>query len=215
MNPESGHSGPLGLLLAGGASTRLGRDKAAELVPGTTKTFAQNARDLLAEAGLPVLVAARDLTRASLLLPGEKAVSDGPGRGPAAALLGAHAAFPEASLLALACDLPEAPSALLRALAAAAGDLVWPVWGDGQGEPLCALYRPKALDRLTQRVLAGVFALQGLSRDAHLDFRPFGGPDLAAFGHPARLFFNTNRQEDLDSLAARRQAPLPPSHTDR
>lgn len=215
MNLEFGHSGALGLLLAGGASTRLGRDKAAELVPGTTKTFAQNARDLLAAAGLPVLVAARDPARAERLLPGEKAVNDGPGRGPAAALLGAHAALPEATFLALACDLPEIPPALLRALAASAGDLVWPVWGNGQGEPLCALYRPKALDRLAQRVLAGDFALQGLAQEPDLDFLPFPTAKIALFGDPAVLFFNTNRQEDLDSLAARRQAPLPPSHTDR
>lgn len=223
MTAVSGHSGTFGLLLAGGASTRLGRDKATELVPGTTQTFAQNARELLREAGLPLLVAARDSARAGLLLPGEAAVSDGPGRGPAAALLGAHAAFPDASFLALACDLPEVPPGLLRALAAAAGDLVWPVWdvpaGDpavpARGEPLCALYRPPALVRLKRRVLAGQFDLQGLAQEPDLDFRPFPAAQIAPFGDPAKLFFNTNRQEDLDSLAAWRQAPLPPSHTDR
>lgn len=223
MIPVAGHSGALGLLLAGGASTRLGRDKAAEPLPGSGKTFAQNARDKLAAAGLPVVVAARELTRAALLLPGEAAVVDGPGRGPAAALLGAHAAFPDAALLALACDLPDVPPDLLRALAAAEGDLVWPVWrgpGDeasapARAEPLCALYRPRALACLERRVLAGVFDLQGLALEPGLDFRPFPQAALSTFGDPAALFFNTNRQQDLDSLAARRQAPLPPSLTDR
>ncbi len=48
----------------------------------------------LAGGGPPVVVAARDAERAERLLPGCRAVADGPGRGPAAGLLGFAAAYP-------------------------------------------------------------------------------------------------------------------------
>lgn len=191
-----------GLLLAGGASTRLGRDKALLPLPGSPLTLAQNAHRILLETGLPVLLAARDEARAAALLPGCPAVVDGPGRGPAAALLGAHAAFPEAALLTLACDLPAVPAALLRQLAATAGDWVAPAWqedGD-QLEPLCALYRPPALAALARRVAAGHFDLQGLRQEKGLLLTRLGRDQLAPFGAPERLFANINRPADYAAL---------------
>lgn len=201
-----------GLLLAGGASSRLGRDKAPLPLPGSRLSFAENARRALADAGLPVLVAARDLERAAALLPGFPAVADGPGRGPAAALLGGHAAFPAASFLALACDMPETPPELLRFLAALEGDWVVPSWQDERGEsrlePLCALYRPPALAALARRVAAGRLDLRGLAGEPGLAVRYVSGDELAPFGDPRRVFANVNRPADLEAFAALRQAHL-------
>ncbi len=208
-------AGIYGLLLAGGASSRLGRDKAPLLIPGSALSFAENARRRLEEAGLPVLVAARSRERGALLLPGCPAVEDGAGRGPAAALLGAHAAFPEAAFLALACDLPMVPPPLLRHLATLAGDWVVPAWqdaaepeGERQIEPLCALYRPRALAGLARRVDAGRLDLHGLAGESGLAIRYLDAEALAAFGEPRKIFANVNRPHDLAALAAMRQAHL-------
>lgn len=203
----------LGLLLAGGASSRLGRDKAPLILPGGSLSFAENARNLLAEAGLPVVVAARGLARAELLLPGCTAVADGPGRGPAAALLGAQEAFPEASFLALACDMPALPASLLQYLSAREGDWVVPAWtdpdtGEERLEPLCAVYRPPALAALSRRVAAGRLDLRGLAAESALSIRYLSTAELAPFGDPRRIFGNINEREDLALFAALRQADL-------
>ncbi len=201
---SGGAEPPLGLLLAGGASLRLGRDKAPLPIPGRGKSFAENARDLLVLAGLEVVVAARDPARAALLLPGCEAVADGPGRGPAAGLLGFAAAYPGRAALALACDLPAVPAELLRFLAESPGDLALPDWRDDAGEPrlepLCALYRPPALAALAARVAAGRLDLQGLARDPALAVTRIGRERLAFFGEPAAIFRNINRPEDLAAL---------------
>jgi molybdopterin-guanine dinucleotide biosynthesis protein A len=192
-----------GLLLAGGASKRLGRDKARLVLPGSRQTLAKNARSILEAAGLPVIVAARDRERAEMLLAGCTAVDDGPGLGPAAALLGAHAAYPDHALVALACDMPLVPPDLLRLLPEIAGDWVVPAWA--RMEPLCALYRPKALEALARRVGAGRFDLRGLAAEPAISVALVGEVRIAAFGDPAAIFRNINEQHDLDAFAA-----LPP-----
>ncbi|MGH9360355.1 MAG: molybdenum cofactor guanylyltransferase, partial [Thermoanaerobaculia bacterium] len=124
-------------------------------------------------------------------------VPDGAGRGPAAGLLGAAAAYPERPLLVLACDLPEVPAALLAELVGAAGaDWSVPRWG-GRLEPLCALYAPEALSALARRAASGRFALHELADEPGLAVSFLEGPALERFGAPAEIFLNLNTPEDL------------------
>lgn len=196
----------LGLLVAGGASTRFGRDKATTplLADGEppqdsspSPTLAAHARARLEAAGLQVVVAARGRR----LFPDLPALDDGPGGGPAAGLLGAAEAYPDASFVALACDLPAVPSALLAWLGRCQADLALPSWRDAEGverlEPLCALYRPAALAVLRARVEAGRFDLHGLAEADGLRVERVDAELLAAFGAPAELFLNVNRPADL------------------
>jgi len=186
---------PTGVVLAGGASTRLGRDKA--LLAAGDETLAARAAAKLG-AVCPEVVAA-DAARS--LVPGLPSLPDGPGRGPAAGILGAAQARPGHPLLVLACDLPEVPIALLAALAGEAKegpapDWIVPRWS-GRLEPLCALYAPAALAALARRVAAGHFALYELAEDPSLTVRYFEGPALSRFGPPEVLFFNLNTPADL------------------
>ncbi|HLY78444.1 MAG TPA: NTP transferase domain-containing protein, partial [Caulobacteraceae bacterium] len=102
--------GMVGVVLAGGASRRMGRDKAALAVDGETLA-ARAARRLL---GVCPRVAIADGGRG--LVPGLPCLPDAPGAGPAAGILGAARAWPGHSLLVLACDLPRVSEALLREL---------------------------------------------------------------------------------------------------
>jgi molybdopterin-guanine dinucleotide biosynthesis protein A len=191
-----------GVVLAGGASRRLGRDKAL-LVAGGQTLAARAAAKL---AAVCPEVAAADAARN--LLPGIPSLPDGPGHGPAAGILGAARARPGHRLLVLACDLPEVPIALLTELVKAAGektsgreearppDLVVPRWA-GRLEPLCALYGPAALEALASRVAAGHFALHELADEPELVVRFIEEPELASFGDPAELFLNLNSPADL------------------
>lgn len=195
---------PVGIVLAGGASRRFGRDKATlEIARGDgVETLAGWALRRLGEVCAELAVA--DGGRG--VLAGVSSLTDGPGRGPAAGLLGAARAFPARSLLVLACDLPAVPAELLAKIAAVAAggdfDLVLPRW-EGGAEPLAALYAPKALAALDRRVAAAHYALYDLAEEPELNVATFSETDLVWFGPPEEIFANVNTPEDLAHWLAR------------
>ena len=95
------------MVLAGGTSRRMGRDKAALAVDGATLT-ARAAQRLLGVCSRVVIA-----DRGRGLLPDLPSLPDGPGAGPAAGILGAALVWPGHPLLVLACDLPRVPEPLL------------------------------------------------------------------------------------------------------
>jgi len=191
----------VGVVLAGGASRRMGRDKAALAVDGETLA-ARAARRLL---GVCARVAIADGGRG--LVPGLPCLPDAPAPGPAAGILGAARAWPGHPLLVLACDLPRVSEALLRELVrrlpagdagtAADPDWVVPRWERGL-EPLCALYRPAALAALAAAVERGIAAPHRLAEAAGLRIRFLEGERLRRCGEPADLFLNLNTARDLE-----------------
>jgi len=184
----------------------MGTDKALLALEGETLA-SRAARRLAAVCGTVVVA-----DRGRGLVPGFASVADGPGRGPAAALLGAALAWPGRPLLALACDLPAVPVPLLAWLAEAAADWCVPQW-EGGLEPLCALWGPRALAVLAARVASGDFALHGLAAAAGLEIQVLSGPELAGFGQPAEMFLNANSPEDLAAYASRAPAGTPPQRS--
>ncbi len=186
----------VGVALAGGASRRMGRDKARLRLGDTSlvECAARRLREVVSE----VLVADRGLG----LAPGYRSVGDGDGAGPAAGILGAAAVRPGRALLVLACDLPSVPAALLRRLTDPIEDDAFvPRWRRGL-EPLCALYGTAALAALEAEARAGRFALHSLLRSESIEARYLEGRELAAFGPPEHLFLNLNTPEDLARLDA-------------
>lgn len=169
----------------------MGRDKAALVLAG--RSLAELAVSRLGAVCEEVLIAAAG----RLELPGFAAVEDGPGRGPAAGILGAAAARPGRRLLVLACDLPGVEEALLRELSASRGcDWAVPRWSRGL-EPLCALYTPPALAALARLVARGSCAPHRLEAVAELEVRYLDEEVLRRFGAPRILFHNLNTPADL------------------
>jgi molybdopterin-guanine dinucleotide biosynthesis protein A len=189
----------VGVVVAGGASSRFGSDKALAELDG--RTLVERARLLLAEICDEVVVA--DAGRG--LLEGAESVPDGPGHGPAAAVLGAASRRPGRALLVLACDLPRVPVILLERIVAADGDWVVPRHAGGL-EPLCALYRPLALRALELQVGRGELALHRLA-DAALDVRYLDAASMVDLGDPRRLFANVNTPDDLRRLTSAAERP--------
>jgi len=186
---------PVGVVLAGGSSSRLGEDKALLRYRGGT-LLEWTCQRLVAVCD-EVVVANRGRAPQD-----EMAIADGPGAGPAAGILGAAAARPGRSLLVLACDLPGVPAALLEHLWRRASDGGWdwvvPGEPDARGvEPLCALYAPQALRTLERRVERGRFSLHGLLDEPGLRILHLAGDELAAFGTAESLFRNLNTAADV------------------
>ncbi len=198
---------PVGLVLAGGRSARMGEDK-GRLDAGGESLAARAARRLRAVCaevavadrgrrllpGLPELPSIQSIHQTIQPI---RSIPDGAGEGPVAGLLGGALAYPGRSLLALACDLPEIPVDLLAEIAKPSGfDWVVPRWR-GRLEPLCALYRPPALAALAANVSRGALAPHLLAEVAGLSVRYLGGALLARFGAPEAMFVNLNEPEDV------------------
>jgi molybdopterin-guanine dinucleotide biosynthesis protein A len=147
-----------GLVLAGGASRRMGRDKAAleyhgrpqlhwaferlRAVCATTYVSVRaDQRDEPARAGLPQLL---DLH------------SD---IGPLAGIVAAQARHPDAAWLVLACDLPfldeKTLGFLLEQRDPSADATAFRSSHDGLPEPLCAIYEPHTRAELARRAESG------------------------------------------------------------
>lgn len=186
----------VGIVLAGGRSRRMGRDKTLLELAG--ETLVSRAARRLAEVCREVAVA--DAGRGSV--PGFVSLPDGPGAGPAAGILGAARAFPGRYLLVVACDLPDlAPGLLSRLAQGADADWLLPRWTGGL-EPLCAVYGPVVLSHLEARVVQGEMALHALTETSSVRIRYLDEGELCPYGDPAVMFHNLNRPEDLSRREA-------------
>jgi molybdopterin-guanine dinucleotide biosynthesis protein A len=144
-----------GLVLAGGRSQRMGRDKAAILIDDTT--LLERTVALLEGRVASVSVSVRpdqaddQLRRQYPLL-----LDAGVGLGPANGLRAAHLRDPAAAWLVLACDMPgldrQAISALVAARDPVRAATSWRSPVDGLPEPLCAIWEPATLARLASLV---------------------------------------------------------------
>jgi len=147
-----------GLVLAGGRSTRMRRDKAALAYQGRTQL--ERAMALLSAHVARAFVSVRADQGSDAVRARFAQISDAhENLGPIAGLLAAQAQHPEAAWLVLACDLPlldEATLAhLLRARDPARTATAYRSSHDGVPEPLCAIYEPRSREPLAAYVAAG------------------------------------------------------------
>jgi molybdopterin-guanine dinucleotide biosynthesis protein A len=185
-------SDTLGVVLAGGASRRLGRDKAALAWSGTT--LAERAAAVLAQVCGEVVVAGS----ATLARDGLESIADlYPGCGP---LAGLHAGMVRAAgrpVFALACDLPFVNAGLVRHLMTSAGgraEGAWVAADDSGVQPLCGVYAPAGRAVAELRLRRGELSVHGFLGAVAGVAVPVG-PELE-FYRPG-LLLNLNRPEDL------------------
>ncbi len=188
-----------GAVLAGGRSSRMGRDKAGLVVAGET-LLARQLR-LLAEVGIADRQVAFQPGNVRGLPPGVNAVTDRrPGLGPLAGLEACLRAAKSPLLLVLAVDLPNLTAGFLRRLLAQARpDRGVVPWRDGFAEPLVAIYPGLALNGITSRLDRGELALQPLVRSG-IDAGWLAPFPLEAYD--GRLLANWNSDADRIPPAA-------------
>ncbi len=171
---ESGAEPPLagvqGVVLAGGASRRMGRDKAALPLGGEPllRRAVGRLRRALAEVivvGAPALAS---------LVPDTRVIADDlPGRGPLGGLVTALRAIEEENeggaewALLVACDMPFTQPALLREIARLAlsspdADVIAICGARGEMEPLHAAYRRACLPVALAHLASDDASLRGL-----------------------------------------------------
>jgi molybdopterin-guanine dinucleotide biosynthesis protein A len=139
-----------GLVLVGGRSTRMGRDKAALEYGGKPQAVA--AFELLSKCCSKVFLSCRQGQNADLPAIHDVVENIGPMGG----IVSAFHDYPDKAWLVLACDLPFLTEATLRDLIARrdASQLATAFRSahDGLPEPLCAIYEPAVAGKLREFV---------------------------------------------------------------
>ena len=191
-----------GIILAGGKSSRLGRDKASEIVNG--KPLLQWVTDRLEQVAAEIVI----VKAAGQQLPpidtrGPLTVTEDilPGRGP---LAGIHSGLQSAShdlSIAAGCDMPLLCVPLLRELCRLAEgyDVVMPT-RKGRPQPLHAVYRRNCVEAIEKELRAG--RLKVISFLDAVRVRYVDEDEWVLFDGEGLSFFNVNSDDDLKQAAA-------------
>lgn len=196
-----------GLVLAGGASTRMQRDKAALQYHGRTQL--EWAYDLISPLCVTTFVSVRpdqrdEPTRAKF----PQIVDRQPGAGPLAGIAAALSEHPKAAWLVVACDLPFLTAETLRTLIDARDPqriaTAFRSGHDGLPEPLCAIWEPAARAIALSQLAAGKQCPRKLLINA--DCKLIDLPDPSALD-------NINTPDELNAATARLHRSEDPSAT--
>jgi molybdenum cofactor guanylyltransferase len=197
-----------GFVLAGGASSRMGKDKALVELDG--RQLIVHALEILREAGVPASIAG---ARSDLAAFGPVIEDTAPGSGPLAGVCAALASTSTERAVFLSVDLPLVPASSIAALldhAQLAGSAVTLASVNGFAQTFPAVIDPALLPALQAELEAGrtgcfsAFVSAAASAGRRADALP--AEMLAQCGQafdaralpPALWFLNVNTQADLD-----------------
>ena len=191
-------TGASAIVLAGGMSRRLGRNKALEDVGG--QPLILRVLDRLAEISDDAVVVVNDAKRArDLPLHGsaQVVIDRYAGSGPLGGIFTGLSACSQQWGLVAACDMPFLNTKLWKDILARrrGHDAVVPVL-DGRPEPTHAAYSKVCLPRIEERLKADDLKIARFLDDVRVAWTPQARVEEL---DPGRLsFFNVNAQEDLD-----------------
>lgn len=188
-----------GIVLAGGQSRRMGREKALlSLEEFGKRTFVEHLTTSLSSACSEVIVVARDAVQANALtFPGIQTVSDAqPMMGPLMGLYTGLSAMHTPRAMLVAVDMPLVEVALMAFLLSQSQDeaALVPVV-DAISQVLCAVYPQAILPLVTERLAAGYRDLRGLLDGISVHYVDEGR--LRQIDPSLRSFVNFNTPEDL------------------
>ncbi|MBC8167279.1 MAG: molybdenum cofactor guanylyltransferase [Bryobacteraceae bacterium] len=189
-----------GFILVGGASSRMGTDKAALLLEG--RTFVQRiAEELLAVTDSVTLIG-KDSGKLQPNLPSAPDAYENWG-----ALGGVHAALSASQSqwsLIVACDLPFVTAGLFARLAGLREDFeaVAAIQKDGRPQPLAALYRnDPCLVRADQLIKSGERRPIALLQSVRTRWTPFS--ELEQLPGAEHFFDNINTPQDYEQASGK------------
>jgi molybdopterin-guanine dinucleotide biosynthesis protein A len=199
-----------GLVLAGGRSARMGRDKAGIFIDSAS--LLERTVALLDGHVASVSVSVRaDQADDQLRKQFPLLLDTGTGLGPANGLRAAHLSDPAAAWLVLACDMPGLDRPAIATLIAARDPTraatSWRSPVTGLPEPLCAIWEPATLARLTSLVAAAGRPVSPRALLAESDTLLLDAPRAA-------LLLNVNTPAELDSYRKERHGHQPQEKPD-
>ena len=194
-----------GLLLAGGKSTRMGRDKASMVVGDDGMTQAARAIGLLRRFCGRVYISLRDGQSPPEGGEDVPVIRDSKeAEGPLSGILGAFHEAPGAAWRVMACDLPVVSEDVLARLVERFSEESGPAFtayaspADGLPEPLCAIYGPSAQSVLRRHAARGHICPRHIMAEESVRLLPLLAADAAALA-------NLNTPDDLAEAEAGRE----------
>lgn len=194
-----------GLVLAGGASTRMRTDKAALEYGGQPQL--RRAFEMLSKVCAATFVSVRPDQRDDPARAGYPQIVDRqPGIGPIAGISAALLEHPKAAWLVLACDLPFLTEGTLQNLIGHRDPhkiaTAYKSTHDGLPEPLCAIWEPAAREAVLASIASGKQCPRKFLINA----------DVALIDLPERQALdNVNTREEFSAaVAALGESPPPP-----
>ena len=190
-----------GFILAGGRSSRMGRDKATLEIDGVT--MLDRAIDLLQSIGVSVTVVGlpAEFERRALQVP--VIADEWPGMGPLGGIATALRQTPATWDLVIACDLPYLTAEWLRFLLqrtkASSADAIVPRSERGP-EPLCAVYHRRAESAIGEALRQGKRKVSEVVATLNTEYVEPG--DWKAFDSDGLLFKNMNQPADYEEAKA-------------
>ncbi|MDQ7842264.1 MAG: molybdenum cofactor guanylyltransferase [Armatimonadota bacterium] len=199
-----------GIILAGGRSRRLGRDKRDVIVGGVA--LLDRAVALCAPLVDGLLIVAREAgpPRRGVPVVADE-ISD---RGPMAGVLTGLRRSRHPRMLVIPVDMPLLTAEFLRFLIRIApeAEITVPRWERGI-EPLVAVYTRSCLGPLADALARGATALHAFIQSAGRSVRFVDASEIAPFGRPERLFFNINTAEEVAAAEAMLAEEIRPSRS--
>lgn len=142
----------LGIVLCGGTSSRMGRDKG--LLQADNGSWAGKMLDNFRKLGIRGLLSVnpKQVDQYQSIFPGVELLCDNDTlkiKGPLAAVLSVHLKYPAEDLFIMACDMPFMDLMVLEEMTSqylrVPGHDAYVYTNDGEPEPLCAIYSAKGL----------------------------------------------------------------------
>ena len=191
-----------GVVLAGGMSRRLGRNKALEPVGG--EALIRQVIGRLSKLADETIAVVADAEQAKALpLPdfARVALDLYPGKSSLGGIFSGLSASMTTWAIVVACDMPFLNLELLRYLLdlRSGRDAVVPVL-DGRPEPTHAVYSRVCLPHIEKRLQADDLKIARFFDEVKVRYVP--EDDIARFDPDFRSFFNVNTQDDLDKALA-------------
>ena len=186
------------VILAGGMSRRLGRNKALEPFQG--EPLIRRVIRRMGQVASNIIIVANDDERvAELHLPDQvtPVIDEYPGKGSLGGIYtGLHAAPTEWAIFC-ACDMPFPSPALYRALLSNRddNDAVVPVV-ESRPEPIHAAYSRVCLEPIRKKLTADQLKISGFFEDVRVCY--FTEDRVRAIDSDLLSFFNINTQQDLE-----------------
>jgi len=184
-----------GILLAGGMSSRMGREKG--LVRLGDRYLYQYPLQVLQSLCDEILIS----TCVDLPIPEthSRVCDEIPGLGPMGGIYTCLKRSSNETSIVISYDLPMVSEGLFRYLLAGSSghDAVFPALRPDRPEPLCAVFKKSMIPVLEKLIVKGEFAVHKVIPLARSRIMPVGAH--LTFYHPD-IFININREEDMDRL---------------
>jgi len=186
-----------GIILAGGKSLRLGRNKATEIIGGMT-LIERVIKSLTAVTNRIILVTAGDIGSISAVHSIEEINDIYAGKGPLSGIYTGLRSSHTISNIVVACDMPFLNTALLEHMVRLLPgfDAIVPRWPNGFIEPLYAAYSISCLTTMKKHLDNKQLTINGCLKEMNVSH--FDKSEFSKFDPDFLSFFNINNQADID-----------------